>query len=78
MIKHSLSIRGHRTSVSMEQPFWDALKGIAAREGVSVSALIARIDTERSLDVPADEMRGLSSAVRVFILSDAQQRSRGG
>ncbi|MGC6485662.1 MAG: ribbon-helix-helix domain-containing protein [Candidatus Puniceispirillales bacterium] len=75
MIKHSLSIHGHRTSVSMEQPFWDALKAIATREGISVSALVTRIDEDRSLDVKGSEMHGLSSAIRVFVLADALSRN---
>lgn len=63
-VKRSFSIRGHRTSISLEAPFWDALKNAAAREGVSLAALIARIDEQRG-------SAGLSSAVRVWILSDA-------
>lgn len=77
MIKRSISIRGHRTSVSMEQPFWDVLKDIAARKGVSVSALITMIDAERSLDSSDGQMHGLSSAIRVFILNDARSRDSG-
>lgn len=60
-VKRSFSIRGHRTSISLEQPFWEALKEAAARERISLAALIARID-ERRGDA------GLSSAVRVWIL----------
>lgn len=67
-VKRSFSIRGHRTSVSLEEPFWQALKEAAARERVSLAALIARID-ERRGDA------GLSSAVRVWILRDAQKGS---
>ncbi len=60
-VKRSFSIRGHRTSISLEQPFWEALKEAASREGLPLAALIARID-ERRGDA------GLSSAVRVWIL----------
>lgn len=60
-VKRSFSIRGHRTSISLEQPFWEALKEAASRERISLAALIARID-ERRGDA------GLSSAVRVWIL----------
>lgn len=63
-VKRSFSIRGHRTSISLEAPFWEALKDAAAREGVSLASLIARIDEERGT-------AGLSSAVRVWILNDA-------
>lgn len=60
-VKRSFSIRGHRTSISLEAPFWEALKEAAAREGLSLAALVARIDSERT-------GTGLSGAVRVWIL----------
>ncbi len=62
-VKRSFSIRGHRTSISLEEPFWEALKEAAARERVSLAGLIARIDERRG-------SAGLSSAVRVWILDD--------
>ena len=58
--KRSLTIAGHRTSLSLEQAFWDALKEIARSEGLSVATLVARIDRERQ--------GNLSSAVRVYVL----------
>jgi predicted DNA-binding ribbon-helix-helix protein len=60
-VKRSFSIRGHRTSISLEQPFWEALKEAAARERIPLAGLIARIDEQRG-------SAGLSSAVRVWIL----------
>jgi len=72
-VKRSFTIAGHRTSITLEQAFWVALKAIAADEGVSVAALIGRIDAARGKS-------GLSSAVRVWILQhyrDAARRSRG-
>jgi predicted DNA-binding ribbon-helix-helix protein len=60
--KRSFTIGGHRTSISLEAAFWDALKSAAAQEGVPVARLIARIDSER-----AD--CGLSSAIRVWLLT---------
>lgn len=60
-VKRSFSIRGHRTSISLEEPFWEALKEAATRERMSLAALIARIDERRGT-------AGLSSAVRVWIL----------
>lgn len=60
-VKRSFSIRGHRTSISLEEPFWEALKEAAARERIPLAALIARIDEQRGA-------AGLSSAVRVWIL----------
>lgn len=62
--KRSVDIAGHRTSVSLEAPFWDALAAIAARRKVSVNQLIAEIDKDRA--------GNLSSALRVFVLRDAQ------
>jgi len=64
-VKRSFSIRGHRTSISLEEPFWEALKEAAARERVSLAGLIARIDENRG-------SAGLSSAVRVWILDDVR------
>ncbi|MFA5949818.1 MAG: ribbon-helix-helix domain-containing protein [Hyphomicrobium sp.] len=61
-MKRSFAIHGHRTSISLEAPFWDALKEAAAREGLSLSALIAKIDDARSGG------SGLSTAVRIWIL----------
>ncbi len=60
VVKHSVRIAGHATSVSLEAAFWQALGEIAARRGVSVTALLSAIDAERS--------GNLSSAVRVFVL----------
>ncbi len=58
--KRSVLIAGHRTSVSLEPEFWEALKAIAANQGSSLNRLIAEIDAERS--------GNLSSAIRVFVL----------
>jgi predicted DNA-binding ribbon-helix-helix protein len=60
--KRSLMVAGHRTSVSLEAPFWDALKEIAAQRGRSVAELVAIVDAAR-----ADE--NLSSAIRLFVLA---------
>ncbi len=58
--KHSVTLAGHRTSLSLEAAFWSALRDIAKREGRSITALIERIDGNRT--------GNLSSAVRVFVL----------
>ena len=58
--KRSVEIAGHRTSLSLEEAFWRALKRIAAQDGVSINRLIARIHRERA--------GNLSSAVRVYVL----------
>lgn len=65
MRKRSVNIAGHRTSVSLEGPFWDALKELAEADGRSVQGLIAAIDAGRG-------RRNLSSAVRVFVLDRAR------
>jgi predicted DNA-binding ribbon-helix-helix protein len=66
IIKRSVTIAGHSTSISLEDPFWRCLSRIASAEGVSVSALLRRIDAKRS---GTSESKGnLSSAIRVFIL----------
>ena len=59
--KRSVTISGHRTSVSLEAPFWDALREIAEQDGISLNALITKIDAERSIS-------NLSSALRIFVL----------
>lgn len=59
--KRSVTIAGHRTSVTLEAAFWDSLREIAEEKGKSVNSLIAEIDGQQ----PAN----LSSALRVFILA---------
>jgi predicted DNA-binding ribbon-helix-helix protein len=61
VLKRSMAISRHNTSVSLEAGFWDGLKEIAAHEGVPVSTLVTRIDTDR-------EHANLSSAVRLYVL----------
>jgi predicted DNA-binding ribbon-helix-helix protein len=67
-LKRSFAIKGHRTSISMEAPFWEALQQAAALENSTLSALVASIDAARG-------DAGLSSAVRVWILDYFRQRS---
>jgi predicted DNA-binding ribbon-helix-helix protein len=62
--KYSLAIAGHRTSISLEQAFWDGLRGLAAERGISIAALVAEIDADRGA-------ANLSSAIRVFVLEAA-------
>ncbi|MEO1205835.1 MAG: ribbon-helix-helix domain-containing protein [Pseudomonadota bacterium] len=64
--KRSFTIRGHRTSVSLEDEFWQCLKELAEREGTSTAALITKIDAQRS-------QVGLSSAVRTHILRELRR-----
>lgn len=60
-VKRSFSLKGHRTSISLEAPFWEALKEAAQREQISLAALVERIDADRGSS-------GLSGAVRIWIL----------
>ena len=66
MKKRSVSIRGHRTSLSLEDPFWDELLLLANESGTSVAGLITEIDKNRQA--------GLSSAVRIFVLQTLKQK----
>jgi len=68
--KRSVVISGHRTSVSLETEFWHSLKEIAARNGQTVNQVVSEIDSER--------VGNLSSAIRVYVLQDAKQRSTAG
>jgi predicted DNA-binding ribbon-helix-helix protein len=68
-IKRSVSISGHRTSISLEQPFWEALKEVACTLDVSVNELVRRIDETR------DAEGNLSGAVRVYVLTHFKSRS---
>ena len=67
-VKHSLTLHGHRTSVSLEASFWEAFRAIAADQGETVNALAARIDAGRQGD------EGLASAIRVFVLQHYQRK----
>ena len=69
-VKRSFTIAGHRTSISLEASFWDALKALASEERLPVAQLISRIDKQRAEG-------GLSSAVRVWILNRYRGRAGG-
>ena len=60
--KHSLTLRGHRTSVSLEDAFWVELQRLADAQGKSVNELVAEIDAGRGVK------SGLASAIRVHVL----------
>ena len=66
MQKRSLTIHGHRTSISLEEPFWIALNDIAEARQQSVASLVQMIDKERA--------GGLSSAIRIFILAELRHQ----
>jgi predicted DNA-binding ribbon-helix-helix protein len=67
MLKRSLTIAGHRTSIALEPEFWEGLETLAARRGVRLAALIEEIDAMR-------QTPNLSSALRVAVLRDVQDR----
>lgn len=69
IIKRSVVIAGHATSVSLEVEFWEALKFIAEHDGLSVAAFIRQIDQT----IEPGDSRNLSSALRVCILKRYQQ-----
>lgn len=65
-VKHSVEIAGHKTSISLEPLFWNALRQAAVAEGLPLNALIARIDAER---IVAATPPGLASAIRLWLVS---------
>ena len=62
--KHSLTLAGHRTSVSLEPEFWEQFARLAHQDGRSVTDLAAEIDAGRG-------DQGLASAIRLFVLRRA-------
>ena len=66
--KRSVTIRGHRTSYSLEQPFYDELTAIAAARGMTLAALVAEVDALRPRDA------NLSSALRIHVLEWTKRR----
>ncbi len=76
MRKRSVTIDGHRTSISLEDAFWTELSELARTRGLSLNALVAEVDRSRSLS-PADNSGGnLSSALRLYVLDALKNRSR--
>jgi predicted DNA-binding ribbon-helix-helix protein len=65
IVKRSISVGGHKTSVSLEAPFWDGLKEIAERRNLTVSQVVAEIDAHR-------HQGNLSSTIRLFVLDQAR------
>lgn len=64
--KHSVTLRGHRTSISLEPEFWAELRDIARHRGMAINALVSEIDEQRGTEA------GLASALRVFVLRQAK------
>ena len=67
--KRSIFIAGHKTSVSLEDEFWDSLKEIAHERGMTLGALVAAIDGNR-------QNANLSSAIRLFVLGVYRDQRR--
>jgi len=69
-IKHSLTLQGHRTSVTLEAEFWQAFRTIAEEKGMALNALAAEVDAGRAPET------GLASAIRVYVLRHYQAQAR--
>ncbi|NPD19149.1 ribbon-helix-helix domain-containing protein [Alterinioella nitratireducens] len=67
-VKRSLTLRGHRTSVSLEEAFWQEFRAIADEKHLSINELAALVDVERGVE------SGLASAIRVYILREVKAR----
>jgi predicted DNA-binding ribbon-helix-helix protein len=67
--KRSIVIAGHKTSVSLEDVFWNCLKEIATERDVTLAELVAKIDGDR-------QHANLSSAIRLFVLGVYQDRTQ--
>ena len=70
VIKRSIVIRGHKTSVSLENEFWEELKDFARRKSATLSTLVEGIDDDRNKN-------NLSSAIRVYVLREYRTRLNG-
>jgi predicted DNA-binding ribbon-helix-helix protein len=70
-VKRSLTLKGHRTSVSLEDEFWIAFREIAQKKEIPINVLAAKIDVER------DPETGLASAIRVYVLNWFKSHSGG-
>ena len=69
VVKRSVHVNGHKTSVSLEDAFWSGLKEIADAQGTTLSAMVAEIDKKR-------EQSNLSSAIRLFVLDQVRNGRR--
>jgi predicted DNA-binding ribbon-helix-helix protein len=71
VLKRSVVINHHKTSVSLEDAFWKAIKNIAAARNLTLSELVAEVDSER-------RQGNLSSALRLYVLEHYRSRAQGG
>ena len=70
MKKHTITIAGHMTSISLEDEFWQALQDAAKSQNISIASLVAEIDKTRTT--------GLSSAIRVYLFTRLAQTTESG
>jgi predicted DNA-binding ribbon-helix-helix protein len=68
VVKRSIMVGGHKTSASLEDPFWDAVKEVAVFQNLTLRELVSQIDIDR-------EHSNLSSAIRVFVLDHFMSRA---
>jgi|TARA_B110000967_G_scaffold209843_1_gene268046 predicted DNA-binding ribbon-helix-helix protein len=62
-VKRSLTLKGHRTSVSLEDEFWVEFRRMSTKKSIPINALASEIDVNRTADV------GLASAIRLYVLA---------
>ena len=67
-VKHSVTLKGHRTSVSLEDEFWQEFRNLAAEKSMPINALVAEIDEKRGMEI------GLASAIRLYVLRALKDR----
>lgn len=67
-VKHSVTLKGHRTSVSLEDDFWEEFRALADEKNMPINALVADIDADRGVDI------GLASAIRLYVLRALKDR----
>ncbi|MEP2530453.1 ribbon-helix-helix domain-containing protein [Shimia sp.] len=68
-VKRSLTLKGHRTSVSLEDDFWHAFREISEIKSIPINALAAEIDAKRDLET------GLATAIRLYVLAYYKNRA---
>ncbi|KHA52518.1 ribbon-helix-helix domain-containing protein [Sulfitobacter geojensis] len=71
-VKHSVTLKGHRTSVSLEDEFWNEFRDLADEMDMPINALVAQIDEARGMEM------GLASAIRLFVLRALKDRLPNG
>jgi predicted DNA-binding ribbon-helix-helix protein len=70
VVKRSIVVGGHKTSVSLEEPFWSSMKEISGQRGMTMSEVVGEIDTNR-------QQGNLSSAIRLFVLDHFKSLAAG-